>query len=251
MNNPNFILSLGFAFLTAAFFSLSAPAHGDSGAVLNTVRQYRSHGDWKAISKLLDSEVQLYKTSPTFANYSDICGIARALSGGISTDSAEPYWLFRRATWEALILPLPVFKEPEQVRSVFDTHHYLLLEVMYTTEPSGQDKVYDVNRRHDAAMLLLAYVNSLKKQIIPNYQPKPVAPCNVNLADRLATKQNFIDNSVQEAVQTVPGYIAGAFVNQIYFSYGQKPKNYDEAKALVDGLGMIDIEKKFVLRAAK
>jgi hypothetical protein len=204
--------------------------------------------DAATIRKLIDAEEGLWSASPTQANFENIYMIAATLAH--AKPDTEEYWLFRQLVWRAILDPIPPIHAREEIRAVLDQKDRLLglaLSSSFTPALSGSA---DVTTRHDAAMMLMSYAGWLRQQIIPHYKAKPVAPRNDSAVNQELTRQNFVDNSIQEALQEEVWGLSG-HVMQLTYAYHAEPKDYEEAKALVEALGIKGPNRDRILNSAK
>ena len=251
------MLRKAMPFCLGAMLSVFAlQANAESDAIRLKVRGLLANSDRKSITDLMNSEYQSYKSSPSVEGFNNLWALAEELYGNRDDQPTAPYWMFRNAAWKVILAPLPPITDPEtdpdQPRAILNKKRELLFSVMMTSRPNPQDRRgYDVSRRHDAAMLLLSYASWLRSDIVPNYQWKAVAPTNADLPERLATRQNAIDNEIQSEMLSSLGRLSSEYFGQIRDAYGGKPRNEAEAKALVDALNMPEILKQEVLKYAR
>ncbi len=233
----------------------SSQANAESDRIRSKVAAMLADGDWESITNLMNADYRSYKSSPSVEGFDGLCALTWGLYNNHDDQPTVPYWMFRKAAWKVILAPLPPITDPEndrdQPRTIVNAKRDILSEIMRTSRPLFRDPHgYDVYRRHDAAMLLLSYETWLKSYIVPNYQWKPVAPLNADLPERMATRQNGIDNEIQSELRAALGELASEYTGQIRDAYSENPKDEAEAKALIDAINMPEVLKQAVLKYA-
>ena len=231
-------------------FSSFAKANSDIDALRVKVHELSVKRNFPAIETLISAEEEGYKENPDASHLDHLVVIAAEFEGD---DPKSPsYWLFRKIAWWTLLAPLPPFSTPDEVRAAFRRKDGIVYDVIGSTSRNALSAsgFVDSDARHDAAMLLMSYSNWLKSQIIPNYQNKPVAPFNAGPEAEKSTLQNSIDNEVQEQLRLSTGTLSRNFGLELAYGYLHVPKNEQEARELVDALGIQGSDRDRILEFA-
>jgi hypothetical protein len=238
------------AFLAAAHVIPCLAADDQEDGLRLKVQTLLKANDYQSIKAIIDAEEADYLEHPTSAHVDRMITVGYALA---HEDVKSPgYWQFRGIAWKLLLEPLPPMTEPGEPHHVFAQKESILREAMRTTfvDMLSGSKEIDPDTRHDAAMLLLSYVNWISGQIVSANMYKPVAPFNAPEKDQEITKSNLVFNNTQDELRNARAVLQRAFGTYLEYGYHATPHNADEIREVLDAVNIQGDLRAQILSAA-